>query len=171
MAFTAGQKLRASELNNALNLVGYVPTDITATSNTTLADMTGFAVALEASTTYLVDGYLAYVAGNTGDIKLAFTVPTGTTGHWGVAGLDVTSLTSAGLLTAVRRDAFGDANTLALGGTNSGALPALACLVRAYVVIGGTAGTLQGRFAQNVSNATSSVAKAGSWLRAVKVPA
>lgn len=170
MTFTAGQKLRASELNDNLNIIGYVAADVTKTSNTTLADMTGFAVAVEANTTYLVDGYVAYVAGNTGDIKLAFTAPTGATGHWGVAGLDTTSLTSAGLLTAVRKDAFGDANTLALGGTNSGALPALAFLVRAFIVTSSTAGTLQGRFAQNVSNATSTVIKTGSWLRAVKAP-
>ncbi len=168
VALQAGARLLASTVNAALPIYAMATADTTKTSSTTLGDVTGMVLALEASSTYIVDGYLGYVAGATGDIKLAWTVPSGTTGHWCCYGLVTGSTGSVGDLNALRIAAFGDANTLLLGGSDSNS-GLLAALPRLYVVTDTTAGSLQLRMAQNTSNATSTVVKLGSWLRAVKV--
>lgn len=167
MTFAAGQKLSASELNDLLFLFGVATVDTTKTSSTALGDATGLSVALEASSTYIIDGYLAYTAGATGDLKVALSAPSGATGSWGLYGLVTSSTASVGDISAVRVDAFGDANTATAGGSDSFS-GALLCVPRGYITTT-DAGTLQLRFAQNTSSGTSTVIEAGSWLRLLKV--
>ncbi len=164
----AGAKVRASDINNSLPLMGYAVADSTKTSNTTLADATGVVVALQANSTYILDGYIAYNAGATGDLKVAWTVPAGTTGHWGLYPIAVASTASVGDLDARRIDAYGDANIQAGGGSDSfGGI--MVALPRGYIVTSGTAGNFQLRFAQNTSSVTSTVIKIGTWIRVLKV--
>lgn len=168
VALTAGAKVRASVINGALPLYGRVTTDTTVTSSTTLVVATGFAIALEASSTYVCDGYMAYSAGATGDLKVAWTVPTGATGHWCLYGLDTASTGSIGSIDARRQTAFGTGTTQAIGGSDSFS-GALACLPRLYIVTDTTAGDLGLQFAQNTSSGTSTIMRVGTWIRAVKV--
>lgn len=167
MTFYAGQKVRASELNDAVPIIGYTTSDSTATSTTTLANVTGLSVSLDASTTYIMDGYLAYTANETADIKFAITVPTGASGHWGLYPITTSGVNAVGSVNGQRNTAFGDATTQAASGSAL-AGNAMLCLPRGYVVTS-SAGTLQFRFAQNTSNATGSVVKTGSWIRLLKV--
>jgi hypothetical protein len=163
----AGARVLASEINAALPIYGRCTTDTTKTSSTTLGDVTGFAIALEASSTYVMDGYIGYTAGATGDLKIAWSVPTGTTGHWCPYGLSTASTGGVGDLDARRITAYGDANTASIGGSDSPT--ALGCLPRLFVVTDTTAGDMVLRFAQNTSSGTSTIIRVGTWIRAVKV--
>jgi hypothetical protein len=168
MTFVAGQKIRASDINEMLPGWGYVIDDVSVASSTALAAVPGLAVTLDANTRYAVDGYLAYVAGETGDIKVALVAPTGSTGHWTLYGQATSATGGVGSMDVRRANAFGTATTLAAAGndTSSGYM---AAMPRAYLLTGSTAGTLQLHFAQNISNATATVVRAGCWLRAMKL--
>ena len=128
-SLTAGAKVRASVINGALPLYGRVTSDTTVTSSTTLVAATGFAIALEASSIYVADGYMAYTAGATGDLKVAWTGPTGITGHWCLYGLSTASTGSIGDIDARRQTAYGTGTTQAIGGSDAFS-SALACLPR-----------------------------------------
>lgn len=167
MTFTAGQKLRASEINDLINAVDYVNTDLSVTSSTALAS-SDIAVALEANTTYVLDGFIAYNAGATGDFKIALNGPTGATGSWAAMGLATSTTASVGSINGVRLDAFTDTQVLSLGGSDSLG-SALYALLRGVITTGATSGSLVLRYAQNTSNGTASILKNQSWIRAGKV--
>lgn len=168
MVIAAGQKLRASEINDAMIKTVRAPSDISKTSSTAFSDVTGFALALEANCAYLFDGYIGYNSIAAADFKLALAVPAGATGHWGAHGLATTTTGSVGVINGERKAAFGDSNALAYGGSDL-TIGALFVRPAGYILTSSTAGVLQVRFAQNTSNATATVVVAGSWLRATKV--
>lgn len=168
MTFLAGQKVRASAVNALIPLFGRVANDQTKTSNTTLAAVTGLSVPLEASSRYALDGYLAYSAGATGDLKVAFAAPTDSTGHWTIYGQDTASTGGSGSIVAKRATSFGTGTTQTAAGDDS--TGQMSCLPRGYIATSTTAGDLTLYFAQNTSNATSTVIRVGSWLRLVKLP-
>lgn len=165
--FLAGQKLRAADLNDLLPLICRATADTSRTSSTTLLDATGLSVSLEASTAYLIDGYIAYDAGETGDLKVAFTIPSGATGHWSLFGIGTGTTGSIGDTTAVRVSAL--TSTCAVGGSAAFSSQ-LVALPRGYVLTS-SAGTMQMQFAQDTSSGTSTTIKSGSWLRFTKVAA
>lgn len=169
MTFAAGTKLRVGELNQALAVLVRSTADVSRTSSTTMIDATGLTVPLAANATYLLDGYLAYLAGaTTGDLRVALTVPTSTTGHWALFAADLNAVDAGGNVITRRLETFGDANFLTAGGSNY-ILPGVMCTLRAYIATGSTAGNLQVRFAQNTTSTTATTIKAGSWLRAQRV--
>lgn len=171
MPIAAGQKIRASEINDISPVFAYVITDISVTSSTTLVTATGLACAVEANSLYAMDGAIFYTAGATGDIKVAITVPSGTTGHWGLHGVVTSSTANGGTegdLNGLRQTAFGTGTTItAAGSANfSGRMMALP---RGYIDTAGTAGNVQFMVAQNTSDATATVVTGGSWLRLWKL--
>ncbi len=167
-AIPAGAKVRASELNAALPIFGRALADVSVTSSTTLVNAdTGLAVALEADSIYVWDAYIAYDAGATGDLKLAWTVPAGVTGHWAGLGLGTGTAGSIGDMSAIRAAGYGSGNTLSYGGSASFS-GLLALRAVGFIDTAGTAGTLQLQFAQATSNATATILKGGSWIRVVK---
>lgn len=171
MVFVAGQKVRASQLNTGVTtLLGYSTADTSVASSTTLVNATGVAISVEANATYMWDAYLAYNANEAADLKFAWAVPSGATGHWSEMGVDASediSTLGRGKVTAARFDAYGDATTGSSSGRDSTLI--MACWPRGYLVTAGAAGTFQLRFAQLASNATGTVIKAGSWVRAVRL--
>jgi hypothetical protein len=167
-SLTAGSRLTAAAVNAALPLYALLLGAVSKTSSTTLSAVTGFAIPLEANSTYVMDGYLAYIAGATGDLKIAFVGPTGTTGHWCLYGLSTASTGSFGDLDARRQTAFGTGTTQAIGGSDSFS-GSLAAVPRLYVVTSSTAGDFTMQYAQNTSSATATTISSGTWIRAVKV--
>jgi hypothetical protein len=165
MSFLAGQKIRASEVNDLLPIIVRLDADRTVTSSTTLTAATGLVAALDADTRYALTGYIAAEAG---DLKVAFAAPTGTTGHWTLYAQDTAATGGTGSIVAKRATAFGTGTTQTAAGDNTGPGP-MACLPRGYIVTDVTAGSLQVYFAQNSSSATSTILKAGSWLRLIKL--
>lgn len=166
--FAAGQKLRASELDDRLAVFGRVLADVSVTNSTTLVNAAGLAVAMQANSIYAMDGYIAYTCNGTADVKFAISVPTGTVGSWGLYAVAVGSTGGEGDISAARLDAFGDSSLVTAGG-NSVGTGAMSCLPRGLITTAATAGSLQVRFAQNTANATPTKIEAGSWLRLVRI--
>lgn len=162
-AFLAGGKLRASELNSFVLLTGRCTADTTFTSSTTLANVTGLAVALEANATYVFDGFYGFTAlSTTPDAKFAFTIPTGATGHWSLHALS-TGASVPGTLNAAHSTSFTTAQTAGTDGTLG-----VAALPHGYVVTTNS-GTMQVQAAQNTSSATTLTIHEGSWIRFQRV--
>ena len=130
-------------------------------STTTLANVTGLALALAANTTYQVDAQVMFqTAATTTGIRLTQTVPAGATvvAQWNTP----TSLTA--VTAANQRAADAGAATTAIDAANANTLATASLLV----ITGATAGSLQIRFASEVA-ASNAVIKAGSSLVATKV--
>lgn len=162
MTFLAGEKIRASELNSYVLQVARATADLTKTNNT-LADVTGMSVSLEASATYIFDGYMAWnAASTTPDFKMAFTVPSGATGHWSLFTL-ATGSTVPGNLDAQHATSL----TTALTGATDATLGVAAR--PAGFVVTTNAGTIQVQAAQNTTNATTLTVRTGSWVRFQRV--
>lgn len=170
MVFVAGQKVRASDLNSGLPVFARVASDVSVISSTSLVDITGLTVALEANAFYAWDAFIGYTANETGDIKIAWTVPSGTTGMWGAMPVASSEniVNTRGIVEGFRVTDYGDANSQGMSGADdlSGAMVAFP---RGYIDTAGTAGNFQGRFAQLVSNANNTVIRTGTWLRIQRI--
>ena len=130
-------------------------------NTTTLANVTGLAIALAANSTYTIDAKVMFqTAATATGIRLTQTVPVGATvvAQWNTP----TSLTARTLANQLAADTgaattgvdVANANTLACGSL--------------LVMTGATAGNLQIRFASEVAG-SNAVVKAGSHLVATKV--
>ena len=129
-------------------------------NTTTLANVTGLAIALAANSTYAIDAQVMFqTAATTTGIRLTQTVPAGATvvAQWSTP----TSLTASTL--ANQRAVDVGAATTAIDTANANTLARGSILV----VTGATAGNLQIRFASEVA-ASNAVVKAGSNLVATK---
>ena len=174
-AALAGVVVRSSTDNRAYWCDGTVWVDLNAdsrlssarlaadvtNSTTTLANVTGLALALAANSTYQVDAQVMFqTAATTTGIRLTQTVPAGATvvAQWNTP----TSLTA--VTAANQRAADAGAATTAIDAANANTLATASLLV----ITGGTAGSIQIRFASEVA-ASNAVIKAGSNLVAVKV--
>jgi len=130
-------------------------------NTTTLANVTGLAIALAANSTYAIDAKVMFQTAATGTgLRLTQTVPTGATvvAQWNTP----TSLTARTL--ANQRAADTGAATTGVDVANANTLATASLLV----VTGATAGNLQIRFASEVAG-SNAVVKAGSNLVATKV--
>lgn len=174
MVFTAGQKVRASDLNSGIPALAYVQSDITVISSTTYVDATGLVIALEANAIYALDGWIYYQSAVAADIKFNFTFPASAVV---IAGFYGPPTTGTPFAAATERINYTDMGTFASSGGDyaHGADAAFPTTVWAsvrpmgQVTTGATAGNLQVRFAQNASTASNTVVKAKSWLRASRL--
>lgn len=163
--FLAGQKLRASELNQHVLMFGRATADLTSTSDTTLSDVTGMAVAVEASSTYVIDGWVGYTSTSaTPDLKAAFTVPAAATGFWTLLGMDAADASPGDVNTA-----YATTLATALTAGTDATFTTQAAIIYGFITTSVTAGTIQFQAAQNTSSATAMTVKAGSWIRLQKV--
>lgn len=150
MAFTAGQKVRASDMNRGIPTIIRATADTSVVSSTALVNATGLVAPVEASAHYWWRLLLLIDSGATPDAKVAWTVPTSASGRWGVVGQSV------GVA------AYGAANTLFLDGANTLAV------LEGWLLTSSTAGSLQLQFAQNTSSGTTTNVRAGSMLSIVR---
>ena len=130
-------------------------------NTTTLANVTGLAIALAANSTYAIDAQVMFQTdATTTGIQLTQTVPPGATvvAQWNTP----ISLTTSTL--ANQRAADSGAATTGVDVANANTLASGSILV----ITGETAGNLQIRFASEVAN-SKAVVKAGSNLVAIKV--
>jgi hypothetical protein len=130
-------------------------------ATTTLANVSGLALAIEANSTYHATALVMFQtgAGTTG-IRLTQTVPTGATvvAQWSTP----TSLTA--MTFANQRAADAGAATAGIDSANANTLATAELLI----VTAANAGTLQIRFASETTTAVT--VKAGSLLKATKIP-
>ena len=130
-------------------------------NTTTLANVTGLAIALAANSTYTIDAKVMFqTAATATGIRLTQTAPAGATvvAQWNTP----TSLTARTL--ANQRAADTGAATTGVDVANANTLATASFLV----ITGATAGNLQIRFASEVAG-SNAVVKAGSHLVATKV--
>jgi hypothetical protein len=163
----AGTRIPAELLSDALPLAVVLAADVSAINDITSDNVPGLTLTLAAASTYLIDGYLAYTAGATGDIRLSWSAPNGWTGSWSWLGLDQASVGSVGNINVLSVGVI-EGVAVPFGGSDlfGSTLAARLCM---YVETDAEAGDLVPRFAQVVSSATPTTVRQGSWLRAQKV--
>lgn len=173
MTFVAGQKIRASDLNAGLPLLARVASDVTTISNTSLINITGLVVALEANATYAVDGWIYYQSPSAADIKFNVTLPSGATCTMGAYGPPVTGAPFSATSPRVNyldMGVFASSGGSYLHGGDTEFASVWASLRPAGVIVtSSTAGNAQFQFAQNTSTATNTIIKAGSWMRMARL--
>lgn len=155
---TAWVDLTASVSDARLTTVR-LTADVT-NATTTLANVTGLAVALNASSTYVIDAWVMFqTAATTTGIRLTQSVPSGATvvANW------TTPLTATTATFAHQRTGDAGAATASIDTANVNTL----ATGRLLVINGATAGSLQIRFASEVA-ASNAVVKTGSSLTAIK---
>lgn len=130
------------------------------TTDAALADVEDMGFAIGANETWVGIFYIAFTAGTTGDIQVAFTIPDGATMRWqSGAGNNttVTNWTGVGGATSGSGVSFGGT------GGNTGQSHSI------KVINGATPGTVQLQAAQSVSNGTTTtILAAGTWLVAFR---
>lgn len=125
-------------------------------STTTLAVDTDLVITVEANATYALSGHLQFSAAAGGDIKFDWLIPAGASLNWALLGTGTVNFTDndASIVSATTaRGARGN------GSTVQSANP------QGTLVVSSTAGSIQLRWAQNTSNATGTILKAGSRIR------
>jgi len=160
--WVAGQVLSASDVNVwflPLNVIK--PSSQAVTSSTTLVNDTALVLAVAANSTYLVHGVIEYNGANGGDIKWTFTIPAGASGFFGATYTAATSGNFAG------GAAFAWTDTTPSQGNGTGT--PMDIRITGILVIAGTAGNLQFRWAQNTSNATATTVMPNSALLAYRI--
>lgn len=168
--FLAGQKLRASALNN-LAKMAFMSSSVTVNNSTTFVNATGLSLSLDASTSYAIDGWLHWQSNPTPDIKFQWTVPSGMTGFWMLLGPPGNVAPVAGS-ERINYGNFGVASQAtsfsAAGDDEFTGTVFIAAFPHATFTTT-NAGTLQLQFAQNTANGSDTILRIGSWIRAVKL--
>lgn len=136
------------------DLVAVKPADTTRNNTTTRVADPELTLAVEANTQYLIECLLFIVSSATADIRLEWEVPAGATFLWSPA-----SNNEAGTLHRTATDTT-PISTAAAG---------VVGIVRGYLVVGATAGSLTLKWAQGVAEVSDTVVKAGSMLKASPV--
>ena len=165
MAFTAGQKLRVSDLGGVTALGGgtsRMTADVTVNNSTTVTD-SGLSLSVLANATYSVSLWLRYNTINAADIKLQWSSPSGTTGYWSLVGHGSDSTTAAANVSVGVVCAVSDIGTAKnLGGDSTGSL--LLGTIGQGDLTTTTAGTFKLQVAQATANASNTVLRAGSRM-------
>lgn len=155
----AGKLIRAGDLET---LWARKTADESVTSSTTLQNDDTLVLQGVADAVYEIEGALFYVGNTTGDIKVAFTFPSGNLYWFGKGGSEADG--GFGGVGASRHSAsYNDASGTSTAFT--GSTTNLALLLKGVWVVGVSGGALQLQWAQNTSNATATTVKAGSFLR------
>lgn len=146
---------------NSLRTSKVITSDQSVTSSTTLTDVTGLGVAIEASKKYHFYAYLPYnEAGTAGGLKLAINGPSSPTTVIYTSHIEVSSVSVTSAFTA-----FAGAHGVAVSvaGTRG-------AWIEGTVVNGSNAGTLIPQFAQNTSDASATSIKAGAYFFVDEIP-
>lgn len=141
---------------------GFIATDQSRTSTTTVSAITGLNVPLSANSKYKFEAWVYYTALPAADARLAVVGPSGATGFYSMVGAQSSA---TGAINTVDMTPYSINTVLALGGITT----ALAVQFSGYIFTGGTAADVNIQGAQNASNATPTVFKTGSWLEVVRL--
>lgn len=154
----AWQRLKASDVRAAMAIEEIKSADESVTSSTTLQNDDELALALLAGVEYHLSGLLILTgASAAGGAAIAFTWPAGIVVEWSGWGL---AIAGGANVNAIRNTS----GTSSPFGTSGATL--VPASIDGTIQPASTAFTLQLQFAQSASNATATVMKAGSRLRA-----
>lgn len=132
-------------------------------TNNTLQDDNHLILAVDASSTYIFKVFLLVDGGTTGDLKTAFTFPTGSTLHFTGHG-PTTGLASGSGGDAEfngRQSATSGSTTISFGTSGS----RLGIMLEGILITGSTSGSLTLQWAQNTTDVTATTLKSGSWMK------
>lgn len=165
VSFLSGSRFTASSLNTAFdwNRTCFKATDQSVISTTTLVNVTSLVLTVESNSTYIFDSTIIYDTNAAADIKVQFTLPSGTF-------IRVACWLSNTALGATDATVFHNAQDTGLwtaGGFAAGTF--MSMLPTGTIITGATAGSMQFQFAQNTSTAVNTTIKAGSWINLRKV--
>lgn len=144
-----------------MTLFAVLAADQTVTNSVTPVD-TGLTVQVDATATYLVEAFLILNSSATADVALTWSAPSGATLPW-VADGPPTTATAA--ITTVTRSVQSLASPYTVGGAGADT----ASMPVGTLTTAATAGALTFRFAQGTADASNTILKAGSWLRATRI--
>lgn len=136
-------------------------------TGTTLVDDSALVVPVAANATYIVEAFIRYVAGTTGDLKLGWTAPASATFTWAAYGPQSGATSVSNASAVYRRRSVGD--TEIVGGAGTGGGNEGVAVPKGLLVTSATAGNLQMQLAQGASDGTDTSVLADSWLRLVRV--
>lgn len=147
MGFTAGQKLRPSQLA----VTAIKGADQTVNNSATLVNDNALSAAVAASAIYGFVAHIRYSTNTTANLKLLFTFPAGLTMKYDLIGKAATTTVL---------DIFPSDQTTTQSVSGNGAVIRMA----GTITVAGTAGTLQLQWAQNTANVSNTIVQAGSHL-------
>jgi len=128
-------------------------------NSTVLVDATGLAVPVAANAVYFVEALIFFTSSDVADFQLGWSTPAGVSGRWGSRAAQVlTNPASTAAVHFVDTDWTGARPAGGATGVNVHFAP------RGLLVTGGTAGTLQARFAQNTAEVSNTFIRAHSAL-------
>lgn len=130
--------------------------DTTVNDSTTLVNVTGLSVSLEANKSYRVLALIRFTSGATPDIKFGWATPSGLARAQGYSNGTPTDGSFSG------GSAWANSCTLLLSGGDG------IVLLEGTIAVGATAGTLQLKVAQNTQDASDTTVEAGSALVALE---
>jgi hypothetical protein len=162
-AIRAGARLTAAMAQGAAPLSAYKTSANqsaqSVTSSTTLVSDNALFLAVQANAVYYFELVIAYQGSSSGNIKLAWSVPSSATMGYSVYGDSGGSATAAPWAT--------QASTTAL--TAAGATSPVGATLCGTIATAGTGGTVQLQWAQNASNGTATTVLAASVLSAWQI--
>lgn len=143
-------------------LTGKNDSDFISNADTTLSDVPGLSVALEANSVYQITASISYHSGNTPDFKYGFTTPTGSVGQVWAHYLDLAATNASSLYDIA-------ISGVTAFGNGAGSANRLSIRIAGHIVTT-NAGSLQFQAAQNTNDASDTVVMAGSNIVAVPIP-
>jgi hypothetical protein len=135
-------------------------------TGTTLVDATGLSFPADANGEWQIQATIFYDSGTTPDFKIAMDAPTGSTGRVSVLGLDTAATAVSGDIRVATTVTVVSATGIARGGAGAG--NSISLFLSAVIQVGGTAGTIKVRFAQQVADAGDTKMLANSHLEAIR---
>lgn len=117
-----------------------------------------------ANTTYAVQLFIMYDSSTTADLQYSFTLPASATGFKTTTNAPTSTTTCSGTSATLIFNSLTQTNN-SIGGAGTGTANTCALVIDATVIVAGTAGNVQFRWAQANLDATDSIIRAGSWLR------
>jgi hypothetical protein len=169
MTIYAGGLADASDLTPGIGIgiPDYVvkPASETVTASTTLQDDDDLLYSLAASSTYEVEVFLIVSNSTAGDVKTAFSIPSGATGSRLCVGpTDTAAAFTSRTQTQMRLTAHGWATSVAYQIDTSNVV-----IVERGIIVTSSAGTLKLQWAQNASSGTGTKVETNSYLKITRV--
>lgn len=159
----AGTRLTAALVRSWLPLTVVKTSTESITSSTTLQNDDELLLPVEASAQYILGGMIRYQASSAGDLKLAWSYPTGATMNWVPHGIGSAETTLVGQILTQSQTISSQPT---LGGPAG--LTSIARLT-GHLIVSTTAGNLQLQWAQGTSDATATSILSGSHLRLERI--
>lgn len=155
----AGDLLDADLLMSMLPIAARKTVSTSRASTTTATADPELQAQVAANAEYAFAAYIRYVGGQTGDMKCAFTGPSGSSGSWGARTMSTGATLATDSSDAIRTPI---GTTKAIGNISTTAGQTLN--VTGRLITSSTAGTFSFDWAQNTSDATATSIEADSWF-------